>query len=88
MLACEPQGHPPIRAGEPSAARAQSQRATELEPRNAKYRNNYGWVLFRLGKVEAAERELEETLRLNTRCNAASESPTRSSAACDRNHSA
>src|SRR5918999_4282516 len=39
-----------------AAAREQFQRATELAPRNAEYHNNYGWVLFRLGEVEAAER--------------------------------
>lgn len=41
--------------------------AVRAAPGNAYYRNNLGWALFQLGEVDAAGRELEETLRLNPR---------------------
>lgn len=41
--------------------------AVASAPNSAHYRNNLGWALFQLGEVDAAGRELEETLRLDPR---------------------
>jgi Flp pilus assembly protein TadD len=37
----------------------------QREPQNAGYRNNLGWALFEAGELNAARRELEQTIQLN-----------------------
>ncbi len=51
--------------GQLAEARERFHRATELDPGNAEYRNNYGWALYQLGDLEAARRELERAVELD-----------------------
>jgi Flp pilus assembly protein TadD len=53
--------------GEYAAAVDRFERAVQLAPRSALYRNNLGWALFQAGRLDAAARELEETTRLDPR---------------------
>jgi hypothetical protein len=59
----EAEGH--FERGNLPAAVAGFRRAVAAAPGNALYRNQLGWALFQSGELAAAERELQETLRLD-----------------------
>jgi serine/threonine protein kinase len=59
----EAEGH--FERGNFPAAVAGFQRAVAAAPGNALYRNQLGWALFQSGDLAGAERELQETLRLD-----------------------
>jgi serine/threonine-protein kinase len=59
----EAEGH--FERGDCPAAVAGFRRAVAAAPGNALYRNQLGWALFQSGDLAGAERELQETLRLD-----------------------
>ncbi|HEX8832307.1 MAG TPA: protein kinase [Longimicrobium sp.] len=59
----EAEGH--FERGDFPAAVAGFRRAVAAAPGNALYRNQLGWALFQSGDLAGAERELQETLRLD-----------------------
>ncbi|HEX8363183.1 MAG TPA: serine/threonine-protein kinase [Longimicrobium sp.] len=59
----EAEGH--FERGNLPAAVAGFRRAVAAAPGNALYRNQLGWALFQSGDMAGAERELQETLRLD-----------------------
>ncbi|HMF09115.1 MAG TPA: tetratricopeptide repeat protein, partial [Thermoanaerobaculia bacterium] len=44
-------------------AKTMLEKAVEREPRNGAYRDSLGWVYFRLGQLDIAERNLREAHR-------------------------
>jgi Tfp pilus assembly protein PilF len=46
------------------AARRYIERALEADPENGAFVDSFGWVLYRLGKLEQAREQLERAVRL------------------------
>jgi TolA-binding protein len=52
-----------LQQGDFSAAVDRFRRATEQSPGSIEYRNNYGWAFFRMGDIQAADREIQQVIR-------------------------
>lgn len=48
-------------------ALAMSAKVMELEPSNPTYMDTYGWVLFKLGRLEEAKKTIQQAVALDTR---------------------